>query len=367
MNQIKNKLLKKINLNKGYIPIDKFIEICMYDNKNGYYINNNPIGRKGDFITSPEISQLFGEIIGLYIIDYWKKYIKRSFNLIELGPGRGTLIKDLINISKKFPKYLSSMNLRLVEINKRMIINQKKILKNNIYKLKEVKWSNHLKNLDKKETIFIANEFFDCFPIKQTLKINEDYFERVVKYNNKNKVFKFDSIKLKNNNKISKLTEKIYKLNNLKDGSIVEIETESKNYIKKIAHIIKKNNGLLIMIDYGNFIASGYSTLQSIKKHKESSFLKNPGHQDLSHMIVFSEYIQSFKNMNLNVYGPYYQKDFFSSLGIHELKNKISLKSSNKQQKEMELGLNRIISDQQMGLLFKVLIVSSRKLIGYEK
>ena len=88
MNQLKSKLLKKINSNKGYIPIDKFIEICMYDNKNGYYINNNPIGRKGDFITSPEISQLFGEIIGLYIIDYWKKYIKKSFNLIELGPGK---------------------------------------------------------------------------------------------------------------------------------------------------------------------------------------------------------------------------------------------------------------------------------------
>ena len=80
MNQLKSKLLKKINSNKGYIPIDKFIQICMYDKKNGYYINNNPIGRKGDFITSPEISQLFGEIIGLYIIDYWKKYRKYLFS-----------------------------------------------------------------------------------------------------------------------------------------------------------------------------------------------------------------------------------------------------------------------------------------------
>ena len=118
MNVIHNKLINYINQNLEGIPLDKFIEICLFK-KNGYYKNNQPIGRDADFTTAPEISQLFGELIGLYIFDYWKNHINRSFNLIELGPGRGTLMQDLLNISsreqqirEKFAKALSKEHLQ---------------------------------------------------------------------------------------------------------------------------------------------------------------------------------------------------------------------------------------------------------------
>ena len=367
MNKFKNKIINNINLNNGFITLDKFIKISMYDKKHGYYLKNNPIGKKGDFITSPEISQLFGEIIGLYIVDYWKNNIKKNFNLVELGPGRGTLMKDILNISSKFPKYLSSINLKLIEVNNKLIKDQKSILKKKINKLKNITWSNKLKNIPNNKTVFIANEFFDCFPIKQTYKINKNYFERVIRFNKTTNKLVLDKIKINDKSQLAKKTCKIFKLNNLKEGSIIEIEIDSEKYIKNIGKVLLKNNGILIMIDYGNYYPSGYSTIQSVKKHKKTDFLDNPGNQDLSHMLDFSLFFRKFASMNLKVYGPYTQKDFFTSLGIYQLKDKILQNSSSTQKIEIENGLKRILGDNQMGKLFKVIIVSSQKLKNYEK
>ena len=120
------------------------------------------------------------------------------------------------------------------------------------------------------------------------------------------------------------------------------------------------------MIDYGNYSPIGYSTIQSLKKHKKTSFLNNPGGQDLSHMVDFSYFTKKFSLMNLNVYGPYTQKNFFVSIGIHKLKEKIFQKSSDLQKKNIKIGLDRILKNSQMGQLFKVLIVSSHKLKNYD-
>ena len=367
MNGLKNKIIKKINLNNGFITLDKFIKICMYDKKYGYYLKNNPIGKKGDFITSPEISQLFGEIIGLYIVDYWKNNINENFNLIELGPGRGALIKDILNISSKFPEYLSSINLKLIEVNEKLIEYQKSILKKKINKLKKISWSSKLENIPDNKTVIIANEFFDCFPVKQIYRFNKNYFERVIRFNKAENKLIFDKIKINNKDQLAKKTCKIYELNNLKEGSIVELETDSKKYINNIGNTLLKNNGIFIMIDYGNICANGHSTIQSVKSHKKTDFLDDPGNQDLSHMLDFSLFTKKFSSMNLKVYGPYTQKNFFTSLGIYQLKNKILQNSSNLQKIEIKNGLKRILGDNQMGKLFKVIIVSSKKLKYYEK
>ena len=121
------------------------------------------------------------------------------------------------------------------------------------------------------------------------------------------------------------------------------------------------------MIDYGNTCSNGYSTIQSVKNHKKTDFLVNPGNQDLSHMLDFSLFTEKFSSMNLKVYGPYTQKNFFSSLGIYQLKDKILKNSSKAQKNEIESGLKRILEDSQMGELFKVIIVSSKKLKYYEE
>ena len=126
MNQINKKLINHIKKDSTGIPLDKFIEICLFE-KHGYYRNNQPIGKTADFITAPEISQLFGEILGLYIYDVWYQHLKCNFNLIELGPGKGTLLTDILRINKNFTSFLNSINLNLIEINKKLIKLQKKI------------------------------------------------------------------------------------------------------------------------------------------------------------------------------------------------------------------------------------------------
>ena len=121
---IKKKLIDEIKKN-GSVNVSEFIQICQFEN-DGYYLKNNPIGRANDFVTSPEISQMFGEVLAVFLINYWEKNIKTNFNLVELGPGKGTLLKDILRTSSVNQKFLNSMNLTLIEKNKPLVDIQKK-------------------------------------------------------------------------------------------------------------------------------------------------------------------------------------------------------------------------------------------------
>ena len=117
---IKKKIIEKVIKNKKPITIEKYINLCLYS-KSGYYNKSKVIGKEGDFITAPEISQLFGEIIGLFILSIWENKINKPINLVELGPGRGTLLIDIINITKYFTKFTKSININLIEKNPKLI------------------------------------------------------------------------------------------------------------------------------------------------------------------------------------------------------------------------------------------------------
>ena len=173
----KQKLLTKIINENNNLPIDEFINYCLYDEE-GYYQKNNIIGSKGDFVTSPEISQLFGEILGLYIYNYWKKNINSFFNLIELGPGNGTLLSDILRTTNAFSDFNKSMMIHLIEINKYMIQFQKNTLKKINVTNNKVKWHDDFIDIDGNPSIIFANEFFDCFPIKQFLIKNNQWYEK---------------------------------------------------------------------------------------------------------------------------------------------------------------------------------------------
>ena len=127
---IKNKIINEIQKRSQGISLEKFIDICLFDNE-GYYETLNPLGKSGDFITSPEISQLFGEILGLYIYCLWQDKLKENFNLIELGPGNGTLLIDILRITKTLAKFHHYLNIHLIEKNKYLIKKQKQNLRLN--------------------------------------------------------------------------------------------------------------------------------------------------------------------------------------------------------------------------------------------
>ena len=154
--------IKKIDL----LSLDNFIEDSLYNKKYGYYMQRNPFGAKGDFITAPNISILFSEMIAIWIISFWEHLqCPKKFNLIEMGAGNGEMMKVLVNTFNKFPKFKNACNINILEKSELL----KKLQKRNI-KNKNIKWLNNLDELNSLPSIFIANEFFDALPIKQFIK-----------------------------------------------------------------------------------------------------------------------------------------------------------------------------------------------------
>ena len=224
--------INKIKLlnNKKNFRLDKFIELALFAS-NGYYIRNKPIGRKFDFVTSPEISQMFGEIIGVYLVYHWKEKINSKFNLIELGPGNGTLFKDIERTAQILPNFFENADVNLIEINKELREIQKKNL--NYFRQSKIRWSNALNLRSKLPSIIYSNEFFDCFPVRQFLNDNYHWFERYVKFNKKEN--KYYSI---NKRVISK---KILEyLSKYKKQKIYEVSFSRNKYFEQICKYLKK-------------------------------------------------------------------------------------------------------------------------------
>ena len=155
--------------NSRLLPVDKFFENVLYDSKNGYYNLKQPIGKDGDYITAPKISRLFSEMIGIWIVSAWESLGKpKNINLIELGPGDGSLAKVLLNLFKRFPEFNSAKNFYLYEVSKVL----KKKQKQNILDTR-VKWILNFKEIKKGPVIFFGNEFLDSIPIKQFKRKNK--------------------------------------------------------------------------------------------------------------------------------------------------------------------------------------------------
>ena len=173
----------KINRSSD-LPLDEFIEFALYDKQFGYYMKKNPFGKDGDFITSPNISILFSEMIAIWIISFWEKLdCPKQFNLIELGAGNGEMMRVLVNTFNKFPKFKKSCRISILEKSELL----KRTQKNNIKDTK-IRWLKDLNELNGFPCIFIANEFFDALPIKQFLKKEKTWYERYVNFSNNKKL-----------------------------------------------------------------------------------------------------------------------------------------------------------------------------------
>lgn len=330
---------------KGRIDVGQFIQLCQFEN-NGYYIKNNPIGSKNDFITAPEISQMFGEILAVFLINYWKEKVKTDFNLVELGPGKGTLLKDLLRTATKNQNFLNASNLILIEKNNYLINLQK-----NTINFERVNWSQEF-NIQKKNrpSIIYSNEFFDCFPVRQFYK-KEQWYERFIKYNTSEKIFNFIYEKVDNN----KLLGVLKKFDHVK---VAEISESRMKYFDSICKIIKKNKGVFVTIDYGYKNPPNYLTLQTIYNHKKTHLFENIGNQDITAHVNFDELINVANKNNLKIDIFCTQRDFLIAYGIKERKEKLQKNKNKETIKNLNLEYERLINKSQMGEVFKFLVVS---------
>ena len=336
------KKIEKIITEQGPISISDFMKLALTDKKNGYYRKKMPLGSKGDFITSPDISQIFGEIIGVWILDLWIKLGKpKETQIVDLGGGRGTLLSDIKRVlSNKISSYI------FIDINVELIKLQKKAVKDAIHFEK-------IEDIPNKPTIFIGNEFLDTFPINQFV-LSDKYFKEVcVNYKNKKLIFSHHRTNLSRT--LDKKT-----LNQIKVNDILEINFESRKFIEKLSRFIKENNGGAIFFDYGYTFNHG-DTFQAVKDSKFVNPLDDPGNADLTAHVDFNDLHHQAKNSLVSVWGPDTQGTFLKKMGAIERLNALESISDDKTKKDLRNGLDRLINTDEMGELFKVLAITSNK------
>ena len=336
------KKIEKIITEQGPISISDFMKLALTDKKNGYYRKKMPLGSKGDFITSPDISQIFGEIIGVWILDLWIKLGKpKETQIVDLGGGRGTLLSDIKRVlSNKISSYI------FIDINVELIKLQKKAVKDAIHFEK-------IEDIPNKPTIFIGNEFLDTFPINQFV-LSDKYFKEVcVNYKNKKLIFSHHRTNLSRT--LDKKT-----LNQIKVNDILEINFESRKFIEKLSRFIKENNGGAIFFDYGYTFNHG-DTFQAVKDSKFVNPLDDPGNADLTAHVDFNDLYHQAKNSLVSVWGPDTQGTFLKKMGAIERLNALESISDDKTKQELRNGLDRLINTDAMGELFKVLAITSNK------
>ena len=339
--------LKKIN----NLPLDKFINLSLYDRNFGYYMKKNPFGTKGDFITAPNISRIFSEMIAIWIISFWKSLgSPRKFNLIELGAGNGEMMKVLIESFKNFPTFLKSSNFSIHEKSPTLIKIQKKNLKGT-----KTRWISNINKIEKFPTIFLANEFFDSLAIKQFKKRENQWFEKYINFQNIKKPFFYEK---KVN--IKKIENKI-KFKISKNQKFIEYSEEAFRYLKDISQKIKVNKGGLLLIDYGYTDQKMKNTLQGVLNHKFANILEHIFNIDITHNLNFNLYKNFIKKITGldNILTT--QKYFLKNMGIMERAEIISKNQNFLKKADIYYRIKRLIDEKQMGELFKVMLIKDKK------
>lgn len=350
--------IREIIEQSGYITCDRLMQEVLHVSPTSYYRQTKSLAEEGDFTTAPEVSQLFGEIIGLWCIKEWQRIgSPKNLSIVELGPGIGLLIRDLLRTTKLVPEFYNALSIHLIDINENFIVQQKSNLQN--FDL-PINWYASIEDIPKKPALIIANEFFDAMPIKQYIKVKESWYERIFVVQPVDGKIKYDKIAVS-----KQLQEYLQKTHlDAKDGAVLEESYKSIEIMKFISEHIKELGGSGLIIDYGYNINPNIrtryqynSTLQAIKNHKYCPIIENLGEADLSAHVDFYVLKTVAQNSKINVIDTISQHDFLIENGILLRKQTLQNKLNSEQAELIERQVNRLISLKEMGGLFKVLQV----------
>jgi NADH dehydrogenase [ubiquinone] 1 alpha subcomplex assembly factor 7 len=333
------------------IPLDKFIFNALYNKNYGYYSKRIPFGKNGDFITSPGITSLFSEIIALWVISLWEHMNRpKIFNVVELGPGNGQMCKTLLRVFRKFPIFFDSVQISMYEKSKNLENLQKKKLNN-----KKIKWIKNFNKIKKGPIVFLGNEFFDAIPIKQFKKINNILYEQYVKLEGNSEIKTF----LKKAN--AKTITELKNCNLLKNQSFIEYPKQGLAELDIIIRKIKRQNGGLLLIDYGFLKQKNKSTLQSIKNHKVNMIYDNIGNADITSLVNFSLIKNYLRKNKLKVNDIVTQEFFLKRMGIMNRAEAVAKRMNFKEKSDLYFRIQRLVGSKQMGELFKFLFAFKLK------
>ncbi|MFK5978636.1 MAG: SAM-dependent methyltransferase [Rhizobiaceae bacterium] len=349
---LKQKILRHIEAT-GPVSIAEYTHICMSDPSQGYYQQQNPIGRAGDFITAPEISQMFGELIGVWCIEAWRQMGEpKAFNLVELGPGRGVLMADLLRAAQSVPKFLAAATITLVESSPKMQELQRKKLD------EQCAWASDISEIPAGPSIFIANEFLDVLPFRQYVKHKSQWMERAI---GANATFEELEFTLSSGSIDCRLLPE--GSNEEPDGAVFEIAPAREAIVQMVAEHIKKHSGAALFIDYGHTISGFGDTFQAVLKHEFTDPLTAPGKADLTNHVDFFPLTKVAEIANCYLYPTLTQGEFLLAAGLLERAGTLGHGKDEATQARLKSEAERLALPDHMGDLFKCLAFASTKML----
>jgi len=334
----------------GPMPVDRYMALALGHDRHGYYMGRDPFGRAGDFITAPEVSQMFGELIGIWCAAGWQMMdAPAEWNLIELGPGRGTLLADLVRACSVMPGLRDGMKVHLVEMSPALKTMQSETLKRAGI---EASWHDRLEDVPDGQSLIIANEFFDALPVSQLQKQAGQWHERVVGLAADGKL----TFGLASERVAPALVPSWAAT--AADGDIAEFSPVRDAVAREIGRRITKDMGAALIIDYGHMRSAAGDTLQAIRKHQFAEVLAQPGEADITSHVDFEALKDAVTADGAKAYGPVMQGDFLIKMGLKEREEMLRARADARQRIRLSKGAQRLVSGNQMGQLFKVLAVT---------
>ena len=339
---------------QGPISVAQYMTLALHDAEGGYYATREPFGAAGDFITAPEISQMFGEMLGLWCVQVWRDQGQpKQKRLVELGPGRGTLMADALRAAKAAPEFLVGLEVVLIESSP--VLRQAQAEKLPIEELRDsgvtIRWAAHFDDSLTDRALFVlANEFFDALPVRQYVKTQTGWRERMIVA--KDESLDFALAHLPTPSAIIPASRA-----GAPDGGAYEVSPASTALVEAIARTIAEKGGGALFLDYGYGEEAGFGeTLQAVGGHKFADVLAEPGENDLSAHVDFAALGEAAKHGGAAVYGPNTQGAFLAELGLTSRAEQL-IKANPGAAQSLLTAVARLIGPDQMGTLFKALAI----------
>ena len=324
----------------GPMRLDAYMQTCLLHPTLGYYTTRSPFGTEGDFITAPEVSQMFGELIGLCLAQSWlAQGAPEQFTLAELGPGRGTLMADALRACKSVPGFLEAAQITLVEASPALQQQQASTLA-----AYNVAWQQDVQALPEQPLFLIANEFFDALPLRQFVRDGEGWRERCIGFE--------DGALIWGLGPTGPQTGLEDRIEDTKDGDLVEICAAASTIMTHIAERIAKHGGTALIIDYGDWRSLG-DTFQALENHAPADPLADPGMADLTAHVDFEALARASVPAAHTHVTP--QGVFLERLGITERAQKLAVGLASSALEGHVAAHRRLTHPQEMGHLFKVM------------
>jgi SAM-dependent MidA family methyltransferase len=340
----------------GPMPVAQYMALCLTHPEHGYYTRHDPLGASGDFTTAPEISQMFGELIGLWAAAVWRAMgSPQGVQLIELGPGRGTMMLDALRAAKVMPEFHSTIVLHMVEISAALERLQREALSATDV---SAHWHGAIEDVPDGPSIILANEFFDALPVHQAVMCADGWHERVVK------IGEDDNFHFSIDRDPIPLFDEFLPAG-MRSAKIGEIfEWRSERPVLELARRVVRFGGAALILDYGHAQSAIGDTLQAVGRHEFADPLLAPGLVDLTAHVDFQALAQAARGMDARVHGPLPQGEFLRRLGIEQRAAALAASAGQEYASTLHAACERLTNDDRtgMGRLFKAVALTAPQL-----